>query len=174
MTNNTVHDASCADEHYTEAVKCNLTTVLVFIAVAHTLTFLPYWWLLRTTPHKRNVPWRERVYSHLNHSWLGVTVSSVYGVFSVISCVLFIIETYTTDDDENEHMVQPIWFTLAEIALQPMFVWNYLLVSALHLPSWSYVFSLPAIVDKITVIPVYVDLGMRSAYLPSHQPEVHG
>ncbi|KAL3915905.1 MAG: hypothetical protein SGPRY_007037 [Prymnesium sp.] len=111
---------------------------------------------LRSVPFRWHVPWNERVFSYLISSAMGNMISISQAVLSLISCILFVIETYVAPLDSCKS--PPVWFMVLEFCIQPMFVGHYLLLLALHHRTWAYVTSLPALVDKITVLPVYLDL----------------
>ena len=107
----------------------------------------------------------------LNVSAGGRALTIIHGVSSLASCVLFISETYmrppcSTSTSGTRCIATPSGFVeqlpveylLVEQALQPVFVCHYFLLLYLAINRVSYIFSLYALIDVFTVIPVYVDL----------------
>jgi voltage-gated potassium channel len=109
----------------------------------------------------------------------GRALTIFHGVSSLASCILFISETYmrqpcSAGDKASRSICisvpsgfnpqLPIEYLLVEQALQPVFVCHYFLLLYLAINRVTYVFSLYALIDVFTVIPVYIDL-YEMAYL---------
>eukprot|EP00966_Prymnesium_polylepis_P105823 2450439-Prymnesium_polylepis.1 len=144
----------------------NFPMALTVIIWAHTATLAVYILLVWTVPRRMNVPWNERVFAWLQTSNVGNIISLTHAMLSLVSCVLFVIETYLVEVDSHGcEEPMPLWYLLTELCMQPMFVWHYLLLLVLHQKKWSYILSVPALIDKVTVIPVYIDLIWLMVYL---------
>ena len=71
------------------------------------------------------MPWRERLFSWMSRSSIGLLLITLNALFSLLSCALFVYETYLPQD-----VAPPIWLVAAEVAMQPIFVFNYVLMLA--------------------------------------------
>lgn len=145
--------AACA------AVHCHVGAAVAAVLLSHALTLALFGWLIATVPSRHHVPWSERMLAHFSLHAAGNVIAVTYGVFSLASCVLFVFETYL-DHELDEFYAEPLWLVLTDVSLQPIFVWNYVLFFVLYRRKLSYIFSMSAIVDVETIIPVYADFGM--------------
>ena len=61
----------------------------ITLAVSHVATALCYVALLATTPRRLHVPWRERLFSWMSRSSIGLLLITLNALFSLLSCALF-------------------------------------------------------------------------------------
>ena len=94
----------------------------ITLAVSHVATALCYVALLATTPRRLHVPWRERLFSWMSRSSIGLLLITLNALFSLLSCALFVYETYLPQD-----VAPPIWLVAAEVAMQRQRDWRRLL-----------------------------------------------
>ena len=74
-------------------------------------------------------------------------------VLSVFASVLYVVSTYFEND------AAPAWILVCEIVLSVFFVCDYCVQYVIAPSKIAYLFSLFAVIDVLTIVPVFADLA---------------
>lgn len=134
---------------------------MVFLASAVVLGSY-YLLIVFSVPAKRNLNYKGRLSLYIAQSMFGTANDIIMAIFSVLSCVLFVWETYLPDDDGT-----PVWMFSTEVVFSTGFALQYflLLYTAPNVP--VFLVSMQAMVDCVTTIPVFVTLFSNQYSLSS-------
>jgi hypothetical protein len=95
-------------------------------------------------------------------STISTALELMVGIFTLVSCFLYIVETYAPDSDTagledcgNTH------FFLAESILSTGFAFHFILYLYLAPERSSYLLSLNSLVDVLTIVPVYLAIFVK-------------
>mmetsp|Transcript_26577 Transcript_26577/g.92376 ORF Transcript_26577/g.92376 Transcript_26577/m.92376 type:complete len:1263 (-) Transcript_26577:93-3881(-) len=118
---------------------------------------LYYGIIFRRVPPKRSLNYKGRLALYLATSKAGTINDLVMAVFSIGSCVLFVWETYLPPEEGT-----PLWMFCTELVFSTSFTFQYFVSLYTTHNVIQYLISLQAMVDVVTIIPVYVTLAAAS------------
>ncbi len=121
-----------------------------------------YTLLLLSVPRANSLfsaPYIKRLYVHLQVSKIGKLNEIWVALISVLSCVLFVWETYIPGYYDSQYTTPREMFC-AELSMSMIFFGAYVVSLALESDRLSFIFSMTAVIDKITVIPVLLSYFM--------------
>ena len=105
--------------------------------------------MLRGVPHfPPNTPFKTRCKFYLMTSTRGQILEVIMAIEAVLSCSVFVTETYTGDTE--------LWMFLSELIFSTGFTFHYALSLYVADNKVSHMCSLQAVVDKLTVPPVFI------------------
>eukprot|EP01029_Cantina_marsupialis_P009827 TRINITY_DN2267_c0_g1_i1.p1 TRINITY_DN2267_c0_g1~~TRINITY_DN2267_c0_g1_i1.p1 ORF type:complete len:630 (-),score=143.65 TRINITY_DN2267_c0_g1_i1:100-1989(-) len=99
---------------------------------------------------QRKIPLREIVGDTLKAKGLDVIIDLVQTVLSVISCGIYVCQTYDETLEENRVL---FWI---EMVLGCIFTVDYFLWLFVSPNRWKHLYDMNAIIDVVTIIPVFV------------------
>lgn len=148
-------------------------TAILVVVTTSVATAILYLRLVCSVPRwPRQTTFRERTVLWMGNSTMGHTLNFMHAFFSLISCILFVVETYLVideeEDDPDSAALRRRWHAyliLCEIGFQPSFTFQYFLLLYTHATTFrsaiAYVLSVPALIDVITILPVYIELVVK-------------
>mmetsp|Transcript_1431 Transcript_1431/g.5272 ORF Transcript_1431/g.5272 Transcript_1431/m.5272 type:complete len:1180 (-) Transcript_1431:74-3613(-) len=125
-------------------------------AVAFSLVTAQYVHFFYTLPTKTEISLPERIRYHISHSRAGQGIEAVTAIMSFISCITYIWETYLS--------FTPLLMMISEVIFANFFAFQYFILFYESKSKLGYFFSLQALVDLVTVLPVFYVLGMGGSY----------
>uniref|UniRef100_A0A7S3D5A0 RCK N-terminal domain-containing protein n=1 Tax=Palpitomonas bilix TaxID=652834 RepID=A0A7S3D5A0_9EUKA len=103
-------------------------------------------------PRKRLIPFRVSAVAHYNKSAEGKVIEIFQAICSIGSCILFVAEGY-------EYPPVPDFYLIFELIFTSFFLVQYFLSLYMSENKVRYIFSFMALVDVVTIFPVYYLLG---------------
>lgn len=135
------------------ATDAEVLPIVTFVA-ATVVCALYYGFVFKQVPQKRSLNYKGRLALYLATSKAGTINDFVMAVFSIGSCVLFVWETYLP-----EELGTPLWMFCTELVFSTAFTFQYFVSLYTTHNVVGYLFSLQAMVDVVTIIPVYITLA---------------
>jgi len=143
------------------------TEIVVGLFVVSVIVFgIYYMFIVSTVPKNEDMTYKERLTGYCNNSVTCWILECVIATYSLGSCIQFVAETYLSADGNA-----PLWMFCLELHFSVLFLYNYLMGMYLAKHRFYYVFSLQALVDEVTVPPVFVSMltgaysGTNTAFL---------
>lgn len=104
---------------------------------------------------ERELTLRERVANQLERTGALWRIDVAQSVFSLIACGIYVIDTYSDEAAELN------WKWYIEISLTAFFALDYCLALFLAPSKLRYLFSAFAIVDLLTILPVFIPIFLQ-------------
>ncbi|CAM9399544.1 unnamed protein product [Ectocarpus sp. 6 AP-2014] len=139
-------------------------TPVTLSAAGSFLVFFCYFsYVLFSVPRHGEVPYTNRLNRHITTSRCGLFIEILNALFSLATCVLFVLETYSFG---NNYGFIVISFSM-EMVFNGFFLFNFLLHLYLAVDKLTHLVSLQAVVDIVTVFPSYLILFMNDGWRTS-------
>ena len=121
-----------------------------------------YAFIVNTVPRKQGLDFRTRLDLHLSFSMQGNIAEIWVAIFSLGSCVLFIVDTYM--------VATPIELFIMELIFSWLFFFQFFVDLCCAKQRLEFLYSRDALVDIITVTPILI-MAFTSTYNPIHTGE---
>eukprot|EP00903_Cladosiphon_okamuranus_P015886 g14672.t1 len=136
------------------------TSVLLSAGVSLVVFVCYFASILLAVPKHWGVPFKSRLSRYVSKSRQGLLVETLNAAFSLATCVLFILETYSIGRDYGFIVVS---FSL-EMAFNGFFLCNFVLHLYLAVDKLVHLVSLQPVVDIVTVFPSYLILFVNDGW----------
>ena len=99
-----------------------------------------------------NATLRERILDMLQSTGIDRVLDFVQAVFSLIACILYVIQSYDPEFEMN------LYVLFIELFIGCFFLFDYLLALFLAENKRNFIFSYISVIDIASIIPVFLDL----------------
>ncbi|KAK3249995.1 hypothetical protein CYMTET_40608 [Cymbomonas tetramitiformis] len=133
------------------------------LVISNVASFIAYIYLFFITQYREGVSAKDALSAVLRRSAYGQLLELAQALGSVVSCVIFVAETYWVGEEGGT----PESLFQIEVSLSIFFFYHYILYLVLSESYWRYLcFDFQGLVDLITIIPVFLMIAAgRDAFI---------